>query len=70
MIDNLLIYEIGVLEHLNLRVYRRNSPFLKQFFFTGMFFIFYFYKDENQNASKLQGRIAYLSIKICKLQFH
>ena len=41
-----------------------SGTFLKQFFFTGMFLNFFFYKVENQNAPKLQGRIAYLSQKM------
>jgi len=39
-----------------------SGTFLKQLFFYRDVFKFFFYKDENQNASKLQGRIAYLSL--------
>jgi len=38
-----------------------SETFLNKKKFAGMFLNFFFYKDENQNAPKLQGQNAYLS---------
>jgi len=48
-------------EHATSAFWWGQRPFSNKNIFVGMYFKFFFYRDENQNWPKLQGRLSYLN---------